>query len=128
MNVYTLYVDLFTAHLQLVSFAAAHSGYVYIIHISNSNISVGVISADDLPSGFDEEQESTFIERLGAGTDKLLAEFFCWWGTGTDESSISDLITARYGSFALSGVSYFFQRALHDHGSFCSSVSYSSSL
>ncbi|XP_076243132.1 Niemann-Pick type C-1a isoform X2 [Calliopsis andreniformis] len=40
-----------------------------------------VISADDLPSGFDEEQHSTFIERLGAGTDKLLAEFFCWWGT-----------------------------------------------
>ncbi|XP_012153850.1 Niemann-Pick type C-1a isoform X6 [Megachile rotundata] len=36
---------------------------------------------DDLPSGFDEEQPSTFIERLGANTDKLLAEFFCWWGT-----------------------------------------------
>ncbi|XP_076222657.1 Niemann-Pick type C-1a isoform X4 [Nomia melanderi] len=42
---------------------------------------IGVISADDLPSGFDDEQQSTFIERLGAGTDKLLAEFFCWWGT-----------------------------------------------
>ncbi|KOX79311.1 Niemann-Pick C1 protein [Melipona quadrifasciata] len=40
-----------------------------------------VISADDLPSGFDDEEQSTFIERLGAGTDKLLAEFFCWWGT-----------------------------------------------
>ncbi|XP_015437411.1 PREDICTED: Niemann-Pick C1 protein isoform X1 [Dufourea novaeangliae] len=40
-----------------------------------------VISADDLPSGFDEEEQSTFIERLGAGTDKLLAEFFCSWGT-----------------------------------------------
>ncbi|XP_076291601.1 Niemann-Pick type C-1a isoform X3 [Lasioglossum baleicum] len=40
-----------------------------------------VISADDLPSGFDDEQQSTFIEKLGAGTDKLLAEFFCWWGT-----------------------------------------------
>ncbi|KOC62540.1 Niemann-Pick C1 protein [Habropoda laboriosa] len=40
-----------------------------------------VISADDLPSGFDDEPQSTFIERLGAGTDKLLAEFFCWWGT-----------------------------------------------
>ncbi|XP_076291604.1 Niemann-Pick type C-1a isoform X6 [Lasioglossum baleicum] len=36
---------------------------------------------DDLPSGFDDEQQSTFIEKLGAGTDKLLAEFFCWWGT-----------------------------------------------
>ncbi|XP_076291603.1 Niemann-Pick type C-1a isoform X5 [Lasioglossum baleicum] len=42
---------------------------------------IGVISADDLPSGFDDEQQSTFIEKLGAGTDKLLAEFFCWWGT-----------------------------------------------
>nr|XP_034176148.1 NPC intracellular cholesterol transporter 1 isoform X4 [Osmia lignaria] len=40
-----------------------------------------VISADELPIGFDEEQQSTFIERLGASTDKLLAEFFCWWGT-----------------------------------------------
>ncbi|XP_053981855.1 NPC intracellular cholesterol transporter 1 isoform X2 [Hylaeus volcanicus] len=38
--------------------------------------------SNDLPSGFDDEQRSTFIERLGAGTDKLLAEFFCWWGTG----------------------------------------------
>ncbi|XP_076647922.1 Niemann-Pick type C-1a isoform X2 [Halictus rubicundus] len=37
--------------------------------------------SNDLPSGFDDEQQSTFIERLGAGTDKLLAEFFCWWGT-----------------------------------------------
>nr|XP_033342938.1 NPC intracellular cholesterol transporter 1 isoform X2 [Megalopta genalis] len=37
--------------------------------------------SNDLPSGFDDEQRSTFIERLGAGTDKLLAEFFCWWGT-----------------------------------------------
>ncbi|XP_043798888.1 NPC intracellular cholesterol transporter 1 isoform X6 [Apis laboriosa] len=36
---------------------------------------------DDLPSGFDDEEQSTFIERLGAGTDKLLAEFFCRWGT-----------------------------------------------
>lgn len=41
-----------------------------------------MISADDLPSGFDDEEQSTFIERLGAGTDKLLAEFFCRWGTG----------------------------------------------
>ncbi|XP_015181886.1 PREDICTED: Niemann-Pick C1 protein isoform X2 [Polistes dominula] len=39
-----------------------------------------VISADDLPNGF-EDTQSTFIERLGAGTDKLLQEFFCWWGT-----------------------------------------------
>ncbi|XP_043265268.1 NPC intracellular cholesterol transporter 1 isoform X2 [Colletes gigas] len=37
--------------------------------------------SNDLPSGFDDEQQSTFIERLGAGTDKLLGEFFCWWGT-----------------------------------------------
>ncbi|XP_076291600.1 Niemann-Pick type C-1a isoform X2 [Lasioglossum baleicum] len=37
--------------------------------------------SNDLPSGFDDEQQSTFIEKLGAGTDKLLAEFFCWWGT-----------------------------------------------
>ncbi|XP_060815205.1 NPC intracellular cholesterol transporter 1 isoform X3 [Bombus pascuorum] len=37
--------------------------------------------SNDLPSGFDDEEQSTFIERLGAGTDKLLAEFFCWWGT-----------------------------------------------
>ncbi|XP_067212878.1 NPC intracellular cholesterol transporter 1 isoform X4 [Linepithema humile] len=41
---------------------------------------IGVISTDDLPSGFDEEQ-STFIEKLGAGTDKFLQEFFCKWGT-----------------------------------------------
>ncbi|XP_014480790.1 PREDICTED: Niemann-Pick C1 protein isoform X2 [Dinoponera quadriceps] len=39
-----------------------------------------VISTDDIPSGFDEER-STFIEKLGAGTDKLLQEFFCKWGT-----------------------------------------------
>ncbi|EFN76828.1 NPC intracellular cholesterol transporter 1 isoform X4 [Harpegnathos saltator] len=41
---------------------------------------IGVISTDDIPSGFDEER-STFIEKLGAGTDKLLQEFFCKWGT-----------------------------------------------
>ncbi|EFN66499.1 Niemann-Pick C1 protein [Camponotus floridanus] len=41
---------------------------------------IGVISTDELPSGFDEEQ-STFIEKLGAGTDKFLQEFFCKWGT-----------------------------------------------
>ncbi|XP_043485324.1 NPC intracellular cholesterol transporter 1 isoform X2 [Leptopilina heterotoma] len=39
-----------------------------------------VISADDLPSTFEDEQ-STFLERLGAGTDKFLQEFFCSWGT-----------------------------------------------
>lgn len=48
----------------------------------NTKTFIGVISADDLPSGFDDEEQSTFIEKLGAGTDKLLAEFFCWWGTG----------------------------------------------
>lgn len=42
---------------------------------------LGVISTDELPSGFDEER-STFIEKLGAGTDKFLQEFFCKWGTG----------------------------------------------
>lgn len=38
-----------------------------------------VISTDELPSGF--EEQSTFIEKLGAGTDKFLQEFFCKWGT-----------------------------------------------
>lgn len=42
---------------------------------------LGVISTDEIPSGFDQEQ-STFIEKLGAGTDKFLQEFFCKWGTG----------------------------------------------
>ncbi|XP_011329204.1 NPC intracellular cholesterol transporter 1 isoform X4 [Ooceraea biroi] len=41
---------------------------------------IGVISSDDLPTEFDREQ-STFIEKLGAGTDKFLQEFFCKWGT-----------------------------------------------
>ncbi|XP_011630043.1 NPC intracellular cholesterol transporter 1-like [Pogonomyrmex barbatus] len=39
-----------------------------------------VISTDELPTAFDQEQ-STFIEKLGAGTDKFLQEFFCKWGT-----------------------------------------------
>ncbi|XP_071630654.1 NPC intracellular cholesterol transporter 1 isoform X2 [Temnothorax longispinosus] len=39
-----------------------------------------VISSDELPAEFDEEQ-STFIEKLGANTDKFLQEFFCKWGT-----------------------------------------------
>lgn len=51
-----------------------------IIRVSTF-IFTGVISADELPTGF-EDTQSTFIERLGAGTDKLLQEFFCWWGTG----------------------------------------------
>ncbi|XP_015113278.1 NPC intracellular cholesterol transporter 1 isoform X2 [Diachasma alloeum] len=38
-----------------------------------------VTSADDLPSGLQEE-ESTVIEKLGANTDKFLQEFFCAWG------------------------------------------------
>lgn len=57
--------------------------HTYYSRVRNIETFIGVISADDLPSGFDDEQQSTFIERLGAGTDKLLAEFFCWWGTGT---------------------------------------------
>lgn len=24
----------------------------------------------------------TLLEKLGAGTDALLEDFFCWWGTG----------------------------------------------
>lgn len=56
--------------------------YVHYSTVRNTETFIGVISADDLPSVFDDEQQSTFIERLGAGTDKLLAEFFCWWGTG----------------------------------------------
>ncbi|XP_012258607.2 NPC intracellular cholesterol transporter 1 isoform X2 [Athalia rosae] len=39
-----------------------------------------VVSAEDLPNGLEDEW-SSFIERLGAGTDKVLQEFFCWWGT-----------------------------------------------
>ncbi|XP_012286776.1 Niemann-Pick C1 protein isoform X2 [Orussus abietinus] len=39
-----------------------------------------VVSADDLPDGI-EEDRSTFIERLGANTDKVLEEFFRAWGT-----------------------------------------------
>ncbi|XP_020285882.1 Niemann-Pick C1 protein isoform X2 [Pseudomyrmex gracilis] len=39
-----------------------------------------IISNEDLPTDFDQEQ-STFIEKLGAGTDKVLQEFFCKWGT-----------------------------------------------
>ncbi|XP_029162853.1 NPC intracellular cholesterol transporter 1 isoform X4 [Nylanderia fulva] len=42
---------------------------------------IGVISSDELPSGFDQEEQSTFIEKLGANTDKFLQEFFCKWGT-----------------------------------------------
>ncbi|XP_011704595.1 PREDICTED: Niemann-Pick C1 protein isoform X2 [Wasmannia auropunctata] len=42
---------------------------------------IGVISSDELPSGFDDQEQSTFIEKLGAGTDKFLQEFFCKWGT-----------------------------------------------
>ncbi|CAD6208835.1 GSCOCG00010663001-RA-CDS [Cotesia congregata] len=41
---------------------------------------LNVVSADDLPGGFEDEQ-STVIERLGANTDKFLQEFFCFWGT-----------------------------------------------
>ncbi|XP_031783378.1 NPC intracellular cholesterol transporter 1 isoform X3 [Nasonia vitripennis] len=40
-----------------------------------------VISADDLPSSLQEEESSTFLERLGANTDKFLQKFFCRWGT-----------------------------------------------
>ncbi|XP_058807080.1 NPC intracellular cholesterol transporter 1 isoform X2 [Phymastichus coffea] len=39
-----------------------------------------VISADDLPSILRDET-STFLERLGANTDKFLQKFFCRWGT-----------------------------------------------
>lgn len=43
-----------------------------------------------------EEEESTkrvdhgspsFLEKLGAGTDALLEEFFQWWGTGELEGN-----------------------------------------
>ncbi|XP_046748991.1 NPC intracellular cholesterol transporter 1 isoform X2 [Diprion similis] len=39
-----------------------------------------VISTDDLANIFKDDQ-SSFIERLGAGTDKFLQDFFCYWGT-----------------------------------------------
>lgn len=79
LNVIVLQHDFSLFHLLQHIFGHKHIHFL----VRNANIFIGVISADELPSGFDEEQQSTFIERLGASTDKLLAEFFCWWGTGT---------------------------------------------
>lgn len=64
---------------------------------------IGVISADDLPSTFEDEQ-STFLERLGAGTDKFLQEFFCSWGTG---KFFLKIYYASFNSKYLKNISYY---------------------
>ncbi|XP_043595088.1 NPC intracellular cholesterol transporter 1 isoform X5 [Bombus pyrosoma] len=69
------------AVMMIITFVCGSALFILAIVCFNNRKQIGVISADDLPSGFDDEEQSTFIERLGAGTDKLLAEFFCWWGT-----------------------------------------------
>ncbi|XP_012153839.1 Niemann-Pick type C-1a isoform X5 [Megachile rotundata] len=69
------------AVVMIITFICGTALFILSIVCFSNRRKIGVISADDLPSGFDEEQPSTFIERLGANTDKLLAEFFCWWGT-----------------------------------------------
>ncbi|XP_012169745.2 NPC intracellular cholesterol transporter 1 isoform X5 [Bombus terrestris] len=69
------------AVMMIITFVCGSALFILSIVCFNNRKQIGVISADDLPSGFDDEEQSTFIERLGAGTDKLLAEFFCWWGT-----------------------------------------------
>ncbi|PBC32491.1 Niemann-Pick C1 protein [Apis cerana cerana] len=69
------------AVIMLITFICGSTLFILSIVCFSNRKQIGVISADDLPSGFDDEEQSTFIERLGAGTDKLLAEFFCRWGT-----------------------------------------------
>ncbi|XP_050471377.1 NPC intracellular cholesterol transporter 1 isoform X5 [Bombus huntii] len=69
------------AVMMIITFVCGSALFILSIVCFNNRKQIGVISADDLPSGFDDEEQSTFIEKLGAGTDKLLAEFFCWWGT-----------------------------------------------
>lgn len=36
---------------------------------------------EGLPKRVDQDSPS-FLEKLGAGTDALLGDFFQWWGTG----------------------------------------------
>ncbi|XP_006621499.1 NPC intracellular cholesterol transporter 1 isoform X6 [Apis dorsata] len=69
------------AVIMIITFVCGSTLFILSIVCFSNRKQIGVISADDLPSGFDDEEQSTFIERLGAGTDKLLAEFFCRWGT-----------------------------------------------
>ncbi|XP_017762316.1 PREDICTED: Niemann-Pick C1 protein isoform X5 [Eufriesea mexicana] len=69
------------AVMMIITFVCGSAVFILSIVCFSNRKQIGVISADDLPSGFDDEEQSTFIERLGAGTDKLLAKFFCWWGT-----------------------------------------------
>ncbi|XP_071876116.1 Niemann-Pick type C-1a isoform X6 [Bombus fervidus] len=64
------------AVMMIITFVCGSALFILSIVCFNNRKQI-----DDLPSGFDDEEQSTFIERLGAGTDKLLAEFFCWWGT-----------------------------------------------
>jgi hypothetical protein len=41
------------------------------------------MSADEEPSPKHVDHGSpSFLEKLGAGTDALLEDFFRWWGTG----------------------------------------------
>ncbi|XP_020285884.1 Niemann-Pick C1 protein isoform X4 [Pseudomyrmex gracilis] len=54
--------------------------FLFLVVCFSHRKRIGIISNEDLPTDFDQEQ-STFIEKLGAGTDKVLQEFFCKWGT-----------------------------------------------
>jgi hypothetical protein len=43
----------------------------------------GVMSADeDAPAKHVDRGSPSFLEKLGAGTDDMLEDFFHWWGTG----------------------------------------------
>ncbi|XP_063990159.1 NPC intracellular cholesterol transporter 1 isoform X1 [Diachasmimorpha longicaudata] len=65
-----------------------------------------VTSADDLPSGLQEE-ESTMIEKLGANTDKFLQEFFCAWGVFCAKRPVEVLLMSACVIIALGcGIRY----------------------
>ncbi|XP_074113620.1 Niemann-Pick type C-1a isoform X4 [Cotesia typhae] len=68
------------AVIMTIIFISGSSLFLMSIICFSNRKQIGVVSADDLPGGFEDEQ-STVIERLGANTDKFLQEFFCSWGT-----------------------------------------------
>lgn len=63
-----------------IIFICGSSLFLLLIVCCNNRKQTGDISAEDLPKTF-EDEKSSFIERLGARTDRILQDFFCALGT-----------------------------------------------
>ncbi|XP_014211184.1 Niemann-Pick C1 protein isoform X2 [Copidosoma floridanum] len=68
--------------VMLIVFICGTATFVMSLVCFSNRKEIGVVSGEEVPRNLQQEDEhATFIERLGANTDKFLQNFFCRWGT-----------------------------------------------